>query len=163
MKLNTLNDLLVYGLRDIYYAEKRIQKALARFAEHAASEELKRALTEHGTETCEHIRRLEQIFDELGVSQRAQPCEAIDGIIRESEKFLKSRMGPLVMDAGLIATAQRIEHYELAAYGCVRAFAEKLGYRSVVEVLALTLEEESGADTRLTEIAEAGVNESAVA
>lgn len=157
MSLDNIEALLVEQLRDIYYAEKQLVAALPKMAKAANSQELKDAFTEHATQTEEHVSRLEQAFEALGVPAKAKKCPAIEGLIEEAGEMMKEEGAPAVLDAGLIASAQRVEHYEIAAYGAARAFAEALGHEEVVTLLETTLDEESAADELLTEVTHSSV------
>jgi|KBSSwiStaDraftv2_1062776.scaffolds.fasta_scaffold71358_3 ferritin-like metal-binding protein YciE len=152
MSLDNLEALLVEQLQDIYYAEKHLVKALPKMAKAASTADLKTAFTDHAEETRNHVSRLEQVFEALDVSAKAKKCPAIDGLIEEAGEMMEEEGAPAVLDAGLIASAQRVEHYEIAAYGNVRVFAEALGHADVVALLDATLGEEHAADKLLTEI-----------
>ncbi len=157
MSLDNLEALLVEQLKDIYYAEKQLVVALPKMAKAANSKELKDAFTEHATQTEEHVSRLEQAFEALGVPAKAKKCPAIEGLIEEAAEMMEEKGLPAVLDAGLIASAQRVEHYEIAAYGTARAFAEALGHEEVVTLLEATLDEEDAADELLTEVTQSSV------
>ncbi len=163
MPVRTLDDLLLYELRDLYDAEQRIVKALPKMAKAASNPQLQAAFEDHLEQTEEHVRRLEEAFSMLSEEPRKKTCEGIKGLLEEGEEVLKADMEDHVRDAALIAAAQRVEHYEMAGYGSARAFARTLGYHDVEDVLQETLDEEGEADHRLTQIAEAGVNMAAVA
>jgi len=158
--MKTMNDLFLHLLKDIYYAEKQILKALPKMVKAAETSELKRALEKHQHETEGQVQRLEQVFSEIDKPARGEKCEAIMGIISEGEHVIK-KGDPNVIDAGLIAAAQAVEHYEIARYGTLIAWAEQLGMADSVSALKQTLEEEKAADKKLTEIAEASVNRKA--
>lgn len=158
MKLQTLEDLLVKELRDLYSAEKQLIRALPKMAKAANSEALREALQEHLEVTKEQAARLEQIFDQLGISSRGPKCEAMEGLIAEGEELLEQEGAPAVMDAGIISAAQRVEHYEMAGYGSARTFARLLGHDEMAETLQKTLDEEGDADEKLTELAESEIN-----
>lgn len=162
MKLKNLHDVLIHQLGDIYFAEKQLVKALPKAAKAATDEGLRAAIEDHLEQTKHHVDRLEKAFDSLGVPAKAQRCPAILGLIEETEEYIKGDHEPEARDAGLIACAQRVEHYEIAAYGCARAYARQLGHNSVATLLDQTLGEEGDADQTLTRIAESGVNQSAV-
>jgi ferritin-like metal-binding protein YciE len=161
MKLNSLRDLFVHELKDLYSAEKQILKALPKMAKAATNDELKAAFEEHLEITENQVARLEEIFENLGESPKGEKCVAMEGLIEEGQKLLKEDIKPAVLDAALIASAQRIEHYEIAGYGCCRTFAELLDEDEAVDLLQETLDEEKEADERLTEVAEGMVNEDA--
>ena len=157
----TLRDLYINELRDLYSAETQLLDALPKMAEAAASPDLKEAFQTHLEETKGHVQRLEQIFKGLGVEPGGETCAAMKGLIKEGEEYVKAGGNEQVRDAGLIGAAQRVEHYEIAGYGTVRALAKQLGEDAAEKTLQLTLEEEYAADATLTDIAEGGVNASA--
>lgn len=163
MKIKSLNDLFVEELKDLYSAEKQLTKALPKMAKAAQSDDLRGAFESHLKETEEHVSRLEEIFGQLEVSPRGTKCEAMEGLIEEGKKVLEAEFVDNVRDAALISAAQRVEHYEIAAYGCARTFAERLGKSDAAKLLQQTLEEEAGANKKLTQIALGGVNEAAAA
>lgn len=157
MKLESLHDLFVAELQDLYSAENMILKALPKVIEKASATDLKTALTEHLEETKVHVERLGQIFDQLGgdeVDRKGKKCKGMDGILKENKEFLGEDAEPEVLDAGAIAGAQKVEHYEIAAYGTVRTYASLLGRTEWVQLLEVTLEEEKAADKKLTQLAE---------
>ena len=154
MKLNSLHDLYLAELQDLYDAEKQIVKALPKMAEEATSSDLRAALEEHLEQTREHVRRLEQVFRLHGEEAKGEKCEGIEGIIDEGKDVLKQDAAPMVKDAAIIASAQRVEHYEMAAYGCVRTYAEQMGHSEAARLLQQTLDEEGEADKVLTSIAQ---------
>lgn len=158
MKIKSLRDLFIHELKDLYSAEKQLLKALPKMAKAATNEELKEAFEEHLGQTEGQVSRLEQIFENLGESTRGEKCVAMEGLIEEGQKLLKEEIKPEVLDAALIAAAQRIEHYEIAGYGCCRTFAELLDEDEAAELLQETLDEEKETDARLTEVAEGLVN-----
>ena len=153
MSLDNLNDLLTEQLQDIYYAEKQLVKALPKMVKAANTPELVTAFTDHLEQTKEHVARLERAFEAMGVTAKAKKCPAIEGLIEEASEMIEEEGEPSVLDAGLIASAQRVEHYEIAAYGNARAFAEALGNNDVVAILDETLGEEHAADELLGTIA----------
>jgi ferritin-like metal-binding protein YciE len=161
MKLNSLHDLYVTELKDLYDAENRIIKALPKMAEAASSPELKNAFEEHLQQTRNQAMRLEQIFQKLDESPKGQKCKGLEGIIDEGEDLMDEDAPPAVCDAALIAAAQRVEHYEIAAYGTVRTFARRLGYQDQELLLNETLQEEGETDKKLTRLAESYINEEA--
>ncbi len=161
MKIRTLQDLLVDLLRDLYGAEKDILKALGKMAKVASNPELITAFEEHRAQTEQHITRLEQAFEQLGASIRKKKCPAMEGIIEEGKELIEGDVDPDLLDAGLIAVAQKVEHYEIAAYGTARTWAEQLVQENVVALLEQTLEEEKETDRRLTDLAEVRVNREA--
>jgi ferritin-like metal-binding protein YciE len=162
MKTKGFQDLLELELKDIYSAEKQLTKALPKMAKAATNDQLRQAFENHLQETEGQIERLEQIFKQLDVSYtRVEKCKAMEGLIEEGKKLLEEGLEPSVLDAALIAAAQRVEHYEIAAYGCARTFAAQLGHGDVAELLQESLNEEGNADDKLTEIAESVVNQEA--
>lgn len=161
MKLSTLRDLLVEELRDLYSAEVQLTKALPKMAKAASSEELSAAITAHLEETHGQIERLDRAFELLDAAPGRKKCKAMEGLIAEGKETIAEDAEAAVHDAALIAAAQRVEHYEIAGYGCARTFARILGEEQVADLLQQTLEEESAADEKLTEIAMAGINQSA--
>jgi ferritin-like metal-binding protein YciE len=154
LKLDTLSNLLEMELKDIYDAEKRLVRALPKMAKAASSEELRSALEEHLEVTKGQVERLNQVFENLGITPKGKPCEGMKGLIAEGEETIGEDGEDLVKDAAIIGAAQRVEHYEMAAYGTVRALAERLGHSEAAELLEETLSEEKEADQKLTEIAE---------
>ena len=162
-EMNTLMDALVDEVRDLYHAEKQLVKALPKLAKAATSDELRAALVSHLSETENQVGRLEQVFELLEEKPRAKACAGMAGIIEEGSDALKEDAEPAVLDAMIIAAAQRAEHYEMAAYGTAAAWAEGLGLTEVAELLRDTLDEEKAADEKLTALAEAGINDAASA
>jgi ferritin-like metal-binding protein YciE len=162
-EMNTLMDALVDEVRDLYHAEKQLVKALPKMAKAATSDELREALETHLAETENQVSRLEQVFELLEEKPRAKTCAGMAGIIEEGSDALKEDAEPAVLDAMIIASAQRAEHYEMAAYGTAAAWAEGLGLSEVAELLRDTLDEEKAADEKLTALAEAGINDAASA
>jgi ferritin-like metal-binding protein YciE len=158
MALRTLEDLFVKELKDLYSAEKQILKALPKMAKAASSEKLREGFEEHREQTEGHVERLEKIFESLGKPSRGVKCAAMEGIIEEGKELLEEDADESVMDAALIAAAQRVEHYEIAAYGTVRTLARMLGNSEAEELLQQTLDEEKQTDEKLTELAESEVN-----
>jgi len=155
VKANSLRELFVEELRDLYDAENQLTKALPKMAENASSSELRQAFEEHLEQTRNHVSRLEKVFADLGEKAKAEKCKGMEGLIKEGSDLLKEDdMDPEVKDAAIIGAAQRVEHYEIAGYGTVRTFAELLGEDEAVSLLEETLEEEKEADQKLTEIAE---------
>ncbi|MTH14666.1 ferritin-like domain-containing protein [Flavobacterium sp. LC2016-01] len=153
-----LNELFEDGLKDIYWAEKALTKALPVMSRNATSEELISAINNHLVETEEHVTRLEKIFDLIGKKATAKKCDAMEGLIEEGKGILEETEIGVVRDAGIIAASQKIEHYEIATYGTLRQFAETLGLEEAASLLELTLDEEKGADKLLTEVAVNAVN-----
>jgi ferritin-like metal-binding protein YciE len=156
-KLNTLNDLFLEELCDLYDAENQLLKSLPEMEEAAHSAELKIAFNEHRLQTSAHVQRLEAIFESLGQPAKGRSCKAMKGLIAEGRGHIKERATSSVRDASLIAAAQRIEHYEIAGYGTVRTFAETLGYKEAAELLQRTLDEEAATDLQLTGLSQ-GLN-----
>ncbi len=154
MKLNGLKELFLDELKDLYNAESQLVKALPKMAKTASSEQLKEAFTSHLEETRGHVNRLEQIGENLGVKLSGKKCKAMEGLIKEGKEVIDSEGDDKIIDLALIAAAQRVEHYEISAYGSARALAQQLGDSSAVQLLQETLEEESAADEKLTNIAE---------
>jgi ferritin-like metal-binding protein YciE len=161
-KEKTLEDLFLDGLKDIYYAEKKITKALPKMAKGAESEEVSTAFEKHLAETETQVERLEQVFELLGKPARGKTCPAIDGIIEEGSEILQEYKGAPAIDAGLVAAAQAVEHYEIARYGTLIAWAEQLGMGEAAELLKATLAEEEATDETLSQLGEGGVNERAM-
>lgn len=161
-KLETLQDLYIHELKDIYSAEKQITKALPKLAKAASSQQLRNAFEEHLQQTQDQIARLDQIFERLGVRFTASDkCEGMEGLLKEGDEFIKEQASPAVHDAGLIVAAQKVEHYEMAAYGSLCTFAELLNFDEDLNMLKETMNEEEEADERLTKLAETGINEEA--
>jgi ferritin-like metal-binding protein YciE len=157
MAQNTLKQLYVEELRDIYDAEKQLVKALPEMAEAATSERLRSGFEKHLEQTKEHARRLEQIFNELGEKATGKKCKAMQGLVAEGSEMIEEDFEGEVKDAGLISAAQRVEHYEIAAYGTVRNFASVLGQQNAASLLEKTLNEEKETDEKLTELSD-GIN-----
>jgi ferritin-like metal-binding protein YciE len=158
MRIQSLHDLYVDELKDLYNAEKQLVKALPKLAKAASHADLKRAFTDHLRQTEEHVNRLEQIFSDLDVSPRGKKCVGMEGIIEEANEALQEKLSPQLLDAALICKAQHAEHYEMAGYGTVRTFAEELGQTRHVDLLEQTLSEEKQADQHLTQLAISMVN-----
>lgn len=158
LHLDNLDDLLVEQLDDLYSAEDQLVHALPKMVEAAHTDQLKEAISNHLEETKHQKARLEQVFRELGRERLGHSCEAMKGLIEEGEELIKAEGDPVVKDAALIASAQRVEHYEIAGYGCARAFARQAGHEHVAQLLQETLDEEARADKKLTEIAERIIN-----
>jgi ferritin-like metal-binding protein YciE len=156
-----MEELFLHGLEDLYFAEKQIVKALPKMAKAVQSKELKKAMETHLEETKGQVKRLEQAFKLLGEKAKGEECPAIEGLIEEGENLMKETKDKAVVSAGLLAGAQAVEHYEIARYGTVVAWARLLGHEEVAELLEETLEEEKNADRILNEIALAEVNEKA--
>lgn len=160
-KTRTLDDLFHDTLRDIYYAEKKILKALPKMARAAQTDELRDAFEHHREETEGQVERLQQVFDLIGKTARGKTCEAIEGIIAEGEEIIDDFKGTEALDAGLIAAAQAVEHYEMARYGTLKRWAQMLDLAEAVSLLDETLQQEGKADSDLTRLAEKMVNRKA--
>ena len=158
MELETLKDLYIYELKDLHNAEKQLTKALPKMAKAARNEQLAKGFKEHLEQTKEHVNRLERILESHDQGARGRKCKGMEGLIEEGSEMIDEDAEDEVRDAGLIAAAQRVEHYEIAGYGCVRTYAELLGDSKGAELLQQTLDEESAANEKLTQIAESHVN-----
>jgi ferritin-like metal-binding protein YciE len=154
MKLESLHELFIEELQDLYSAENQILEALPKMIEKAQSPDLKQGFELHLEQTRGHVRRLDQIFDQLGkdVDRKDKTCKGMKGIIKDGEDVVKARGDAEVRDAGMIAAAQRVEHYEIAGYGTVRTYAEQLGRRDWAQLLEQTLQEEKDTDVKLSEL-----------
>jgi len=158
---SALNELFIDELKDIYWAEQHLVKALPKMAKAATSEELRTAIENHLEETENHVSRLENVFESIDEKAAAKKCEAMAGLIREGNEIVsETEEGSYTRDAGIISAAQKIEHYEMASYGTLRTLANELGYAEAADLLEATLNEEKNADSLLTQIAEGGVNHS---
>ncbi len=162
MSLDSLEKLFIDELKDIYNAEKQLTRALPRMAKAAESPELQQAFTTHLKETEGQIQRLERVFKELGQAVRGKKCKGMEGLIEEGKEKLEEEGEPEVVDAALIASAQKVEHYEIATYGCLRTYAELLGYSEAAQLLQQNLQEEEATDKKLTQLGESGINQAAV-
>ena len=160
-KLRNLEDLVHHQLKDIYRAETQLIKALPKMHDKASDQKLKQAFAKHLEETKEHVNRLENIAGELGLSLSGETCKAMQGLIEEAKSFISEDAESHIRDAGIIADAQRIEHYEISAYGTVVEYAKALGSNKIATLLQKTLDEESKADSTLSEIAVNNVNKKA--
>jgi len=158
MKLESLQELLVNELKDLYNAENQLVKALPKMAKAASSPELKAAFEEHLEETKGQVDRLVTIFEQLEGSPKGKKCKAMEGLIEEGSEVIEAEGDESVKDAALICAAQKVEHYEMAGYGCARTFAQLLGLDEIANLLQETLDEEGNADKKLTEIAETAIN-----
>ncbi len=156
-----LRDLFEDELKDIYWAEKALTKAIPKMIKNATSQELVDALTDHLEVTKEQVQRVEQAFEILGKAARAKKCEAMAGLVKEAEEIMEDTEEGVVRDAGIISAAQKVEHYEIASYGTLCAFAKTLGEDEVASLLQKTLDEEKEADETLTGIAESSINAAA--
>jgi len=162
MQPAALDKLYVDLLKDTYHAEKQIVRALPKIAKAASSEELKSALQDHLEVTRGHIERLEQVFEEMGKPAAGKTCKGMQGLLEEGSDLMEEDMEPMAMDAGLIAAAQKVEHYEIAAYGTLRALAQTKGDDAAARLFEQTLEEEYEADKKLSSIAESSINAQAM-
>jgi len=158
---STLHDAFLDELRDMYHAEKQLTQALPKLAKKAKNPELAEAFESHLAETENHVTRLEQVFQDLGETAKAKTCEGIKGIIDEASEMMGESFDDVTMDAVLIASAQRAEHYEIAAYGTLVTWARTMEHDAAADLLQQTLDEEKAADEKLTDIAESGVNQEA--
>ncbi|MFC6997189.1 YciE/YciF ferroxidase family protein [Rufibacter roseus] len=160
-KLKSLDDLLEHQLKDLYSAEKQLIDALPKMARNTEDAKLKKAFENHLEETKEHKARLEKVCEILGISPGRMKCKAMEGLIEEGQEAIDEKATPEVRDANLIASAQRIEHYEIAGYGTAAHFAERLGHKEAAEILGQTLSEEKKTDTLLNKLAKNSINEKA--
>jgi ferritin-like metal-binding protein YciE len=159
-----LKELFVDGLKDIYWAEQHLAKALVKMAKKATSDELKSAFELHTEQTAQHAATLEQVFEIVGEKAKAKKCAAMEGLIEEAEEIIESTdKGTMVRDCGLIMAAQKVEHYEIASYGTLRNIARTLGYSEAADLLQQTLDQEGETDQILTGLAETYINEQASA
>jgi ferritin-like metal-binding protein YciE len=161
MELKSLDDVLEEELKDLYSAEKQLVEALPDIAEAASSKELQDAISEHLEETRGHVKRLEEVFQAIGIQPESEHCDGMEGLISEGSEVAEADGDGDARDAALIGAAQRVEHYEIAAYGTTRSLAQQLGHKDAVKLLNETLDEESAADEKLTKIAEKTVNKAA--
>jgi len=162
MKIETMEDLFLEQVEDLYDAEKRLVKALPKMAEATESQPLRQAFQSHLVETEGHVRRLENVFRTLGKNPKGQTCDAMKGLISEGEDMVGDTSPSALRDAGLIAAGNRVEHYEIAAYGSARSFARILGLKEAETLLQQTLQEEKAADQKLTNLGESSINEEAL-
>lgn len=158
MALETLHDLWVHELKDLYSAERQLVQALPKMAKAATSDELRTALENHLAETEEQVTRIEQILESFDESPKGQKCAGMEGLLEEGKDFLKEDADEDVLDAGIIVNAQKVEHYEIATYGAVCEYARMMGHTEALQLLEQTLEEEKSADQLLSQIAEGGIN-----
>ncbi len=158
MELKTLNDLFIHQLQDLYGAEQQLLKVMPKMLEKTTSKELKEAFTKHKAETENQVTRLESVFQSLGMEAKAVKCKAMEGLLKEAEEFMGEDADKFVMDAGLIASAQRVEHYEIAGYGTACTYAKYLGHTDALNLLQETLSEEKKTDENLSYIAESSIN-----
>jgi len=161
MSMKTLNDLFVHFVRDIYYAEKQVLKTLPKMARKADSDKLRAAFEHHREETEGQIENLEKVFEILGLKARGVTCEAIDGILEEGKEIMEEATDADARDAGMIAAAQAVEHYEITRYGTLVAWAKRLGHTETVPLLQANLDQEYAADKKLSGLAEGGLNQQA--
>jgi ferritin-like metal-binding protein YciE len=161
MSIETMEDLFLDQLRDLYHAEKQLVKALPKMAKNSSSSELRTAFEEHLGQTEEHVSRIERVFEQVGARAKAKKCEAMVGLVEEGHELIEAEPPAEVLDAGLICAAQKVEHYEIAAYGTLINWAEQLGHSDAVDLLKQTLEEEKAADEKLTSLAESNINQQA--
>jgi len=159
--MRKLEDLFFHLLRDVYHAEKQATRAMPKMAKAIENEELRQAMETHQEETLGQVERLEQVFELLGKKPRGQTCEAIQGLVEEAKEVMEEVEDPNVLDAGILAAAQAIEHYEIARYGTLRAWAEELGMKDAAKLLQQTLDEEKKTDKLLSEIAVSRLNREA--
>ena len=162
MKIESMEDLFLEQIEDLYDAEQRLVKALPKMAEASTSPELRQAFLSHLGETKEHVQRLEQVFQSLGKKPKAETCPAMKGLVEEGDEMVSNTDQSPLRDAALIASANRVEHYEIAAYGSARTFAKTLGHNAAVSLLNATLNEEKKADEKLTMLAESMINHEAL-
>jgi ferritin-like metal-binding protein YciE len=153
MEMNRLKHLYIEELTDLYSAENQLVKALPKMAKAASSEDLRAGFEEHLGQTKEHVARLEKIFKALEESPKGKKCKGMEGLIKEGSEMIEEGLAPEELDAGLISAAQRVEHYEIAGYGCVRTYAHLLGEDQAVSLLQQTLDEEKDTDAKLTQLA----------
>jgi ferritin-like metal-binding protein YciE len=158
---NDLHELFLDELKDIYDAEQQLTKALPKMAKAAESDELRMAFESHLSETENQVQRLEQVFESLGETAKAKKCKGMNGLIKEGEEMMKELKDTSALDASLIASAQKVEHYEIASYGSLCAWAKQMGHDEAAQLLQETLDEEKAADHKLTEVAETSANEEA--
>jgi len=149
-ELTTIEELLIHSIKDLYSAETQLVKALPKMAKAATDPDLKAGFETHLEETQTHVQRLEQVAELLGATPRGKSCAAMKGLVEEGEETIKEEGEPSILDLALIAAAQKVEHYEISGYGSARALAEALGNQDVVDLLQLTLDEESATDEKLT-------------
>ena len=156
--MKSLRELYVEELKDLYNAEQQILKALPKMMRAASDRELQRAFAQHEKQTQRQVKRLDRIFRQLGETPRGKKCKGMEGLLEEGKELMQERPEPEVLDAGLIAAAQRVEHYEIAGYGTVRAYAQLLGEDEHASLLQETLDEEGETDKKLTALAESSIN-----
>ena len=162
MKLQSLNDVLEHELQDLHSAEQQLIEALPKMAGAATNDKLRTAFNDHLGETRHHLERIEDVCSQIGISPSGQRCKGMEGLIREGDEIITAAGDPAAKDAALIAAAQRVEHYEIAAYGTARTLADELGFDDAKDLLDQTLDEESNADSLLTKIATGGLLKSGI-
>lgn len=160
--MKTLEDLFEHQLQDLYSAEKQLIQALPKMVENAKDQKLKKAFEGHLEETKNHKKRLEDVCEELDIKPEGETCKAMQGLIKEAEGFIEEKPDDDVLNAGLIAEAQRVEHYEISGYGTAVRYAKELGHKNIANILKKTLDEEYGADEKLNEMAESRLNRKAI-
>jgi ferritin-like metal-binding protein YciE len=160
-KVKNLEDLYIDLLKDLYSAETQIEKALPKMAKAAQSPELKKGFEEHLNQTHAHVERLKEVFSGLDASPKGKKCVGMEGLLKEGDELMKENINPEVLDAGLIAAAQKVEHYEIASYGTVRTYAQTLGYGDAALLLQKTLDEEGTTNKKLTKLAVSYINSQA--
>jgi ferritin-like metal-binding protein YciE len=158
MHMESLQDLFVEELKDVLHAEGQLIKALPKMAKKASSPELQQMFEQHLEQTKGHVERLEQIFEKLGKAARGKTCKAMQGLLEEGKEIMEEDAEPEVRDAGMIAAAQKVEHYEIATYGTLRTYAEMMGDKESAKLLQKTLDEEEATDKKLTKLAESQIN-----
>ncbi|HET6468423.1 MAG TPA: ferritin-like domain-containing protein [Geminicoccaceae bacterium] len=161
MPINTMQDLFVHSLRDMYHAEKQLVRAMPKMAKAAQHQELRQAIEEHLEQTKNQVERLNQVFEAIDVAARGVRCEAIEGLVEEAKETMDEVQDPEVRDVAIIVAAQKVEHYEIAAYGSLRTMAEMLGHTEAAQLLEQTLEEEKQTDQKLNQLALSRVNKDA--
>jgi len=160
--MKNLQELFVDQLKDVHNAEKQLVRALPRMAKSATTAALRKAFEDHLAVTREQVARLDAVFEEVGARPGRKKCAAMEGLVQEGEELIAEAPAPAVLDAGLIAAAQRVEHYEIAAYGTLRSYAKVLGHKNAAKLPEKTLKEEEATDQLLSNLAEGGINEKAV-
>ncbi|MBK8769368.1 MAG: ferritin-like domain-containing protein [Rhizobiales bacterium] len=163
MPIKTLEDLFTETLKDMYYVEKKLVKTLPTMEKKAVDQELKDAINSHAAETETHVARLEQVFEACEIKPQAKKCEALEGLLEEANEVLEDIKDDRAMDAAIISSAQTVEHYEMARYGALIAWAKELGWNEAADIMQETLDEEESADQKLSDIAEDAVNQRAAA
>jgi ferritin-like metal-binding protein YciE len=163
MAIKSLEDLFVETLKDIYYAEKKLVKSLPKMSKAASDEKLSELIMEHCAETEEHVKRIERVFDLMGKKPSSKKCEALEGLLKEANSVIDEIEDETVCDAGIVSSAQTVEHYEIARYGTLAAWARELGMEEAAELLDTTLDEEKAADQKLSALGESEENQRAAA